>query len=295
MSDLSHTGSRSWAHACARHDCTNLGRAGETTGELLRRVADETPTDAVPQHSGRSRQDHSIAWATRVAFVSATAAAAEMAAARASGDAAAERERPVVVLHSGNNDLEYETAAAIAHTMHAVVRVIRARLPQARVLVLGLFASRRMKVGRRETIHRLNGHLREMAERFRDADAVQCPAGGQPVEPCPAAATPSRHPGVGSDGLASVTYVDLASALACRGFGAPDSLVPEEAMSDAIHLNALGCHALMLTVLASIASADVQDGDAEASLLEPPRLSEPRDGLAEVASSARPRRSKPGR
>lgn len=296
VSDLMVTGALSWAHACARHDCTNLGSPGETIDGLLRRVANETAAEAATPSHGRSRLDLSVALATRAALDNATAAAAQPDAARARG--AIDAEAPVVVVHSGNNNLEYETATAIAHKLDALVQLIHTRLPQARVLVLGLFASRRMKPGRRESIYKLNCHLQEMAERLRAAQAVECHAAGPPVDPGLEAGqapyTPLRRAGGGSSGPGSVIYVDLAAALACRGFGAPDCLVPEEAMSDTIHLNALGCHALVLAVLERLgeAGACAPYGGAEPPLPEPPRLDETRNGALQMASVQR-RRSQP--
>jgi hypothetical protein len=232
--------------------------------------------------------------ATRVALDNATAAEAGTEAARASGAGEAERQAPVVVVHSGNNNLEYDTATAIAHKLHALVQLIHTRLPRARVLLLGLFASRRVKPGRRESIHKINRHLQEMTERFRTARAIECNADGPTVEHGPDLSTPVRSVGGKSNGPGSVVYVDLAGALACRGFGAPDCLVPEEAMSDAIHLNALGCHALMLAVLERLGAADAcaREGDAQPSVSEPPRLVEVSDGAIQWAPEDR-RRTQP--
>jgi len=143
--------------------------------------------------------------------------------------AAAESSRPVIILHSGNNDLAFETPDAIAHRLHQVASAVRQLVPAARILLLGLFASRRVKPSRRDSILKLN--------RLLELLPAQLEAEGDALE-----------------------YVDLSARLACRGFGAPDCLVPEEAMADSVHLNALGCHALILAVLERVSAPE--DGPA---------------------------------
>ena len=188
-------------------------RSGETTGELLERVvgAGTWPVAGGQRPRGVARRRDG--YRTRVAF-----------------GAVAEGPAPVVVLHSGNNDLAFETPVAIAYRLQQVVSGVWQLLPGSRILLLGLFASRRVKRDRRDSILMLNGLLERM--------------------PAQLAAT----------GVASLEYVDLSAALGCRGFGAPDCLVPEEAMTDSLHLNALGCHALILAVLERVSAPE--DGPA---------------------------------
>lgn len=83
--DLARRGGAAWALACERHECTNLGKAGEETGELLHRVQ-------------RARGPTGSAFAAAAAGTMPT----------------------VVVLHSGNNDLERWTAHDIATRLRAV-------------------------------------------------------------------------------------------------------------------------------------------------------------------------------
>jgi len=215
VSDLERTGKLSWTHACNWHDCVNLGLAGETAGGLLERVAE---AGAEPVAGGRRPargcdRVRTDAHKTRVAF-----------------GAAAESPDPVVILHSGNNDLAFETPAATAYRLQKVASAIRQLLPAARILLLGLFATRRAKPSRRDSILQLN--------RLLELLPAQLEAAG--------------------DG--ALEYVDLSARLACRGFGAPDCLVPDEAMADNVHLNALGCHALLLAVLERVSAPE--DGPA---------------------------------
>ena len=222
VSDLERTGKLSWTHACNWHDCVNLGPAGKTARGLLERVAEGgAELDAAlaaggwrPRRTARGGDPaHTDAHQTRVAF-----------------GAAAERPRPVVILHSGNNDLAFETPDAIAYRLHKVVSAVRQLFPAARILLLGLFASRRVKPSRRDSILKLNRLLELLPAQLEAAGDV------------------------------ALEYVDLSARLACRGFGAPDCLVPEEAMTDSVHLNALGCHALVLAVLERVSAPE--DGPA---------------------------------
>lgn len=226
ISDLRSTGALSWAHACSIHECTNLGLPGENLESLIDRITAGMGTAPMSR-------------AENAAICSAFDAANQLSGPEdsASNDAtgmhAPDTADPVVVVHSGNNNLEYDTPCSIVGKVYDVILALRQRLPNGRIILLGYFAGRAIKPRRQKCVEEINDRLAELHTRFPEA-ALPAGAAGRSVR-------------------SWFTYVDLAAALACRGHAAPDCQVPEEVMSDNVHLNAIGCHALLNTVLGVVA------------------------------------------